>query len=116
MGNVIVTAATMRGDMTQVVRVEGELAFDTAIETRARLDRLLFTDVARVVIDIAALTMLDSSGLAVLIAVWKRLGREGRRLELRNAGGQPLRLLTITGCASLFIESGSDTAALRSVG
>jgi anti-anti-sigma factor len=49
------------------------------------------------ILDLSGVTFCDSSGLRVLIVMWKRLRATGRRLVLAAPSGQVRRLLQRTG-------------------
>jgi anti-anti-sigma factor len=49
------------------------------------------------VVDLAALTYIDSVGIGLLVASRRRLDAEGRTFSVRNPAPQVRRLLEITG-------------------
>jgi anti-sigma B factor antagonist len=70
-----------------VVRVAGELDAATAAELDEAIRRASSDSIREVVVDFAGLDFIDSSGLSVLVATHKRLGKAGA--ELRVVGLQP---------------------------
>jgi anti-sigma B factor antagonist len=99
----LIVAATVAGsERTRHVRIAGELTFDTAPRARADLFRAFAPGTPDIVLDLSELDLLDSSGVAVLVAAWRRLADEGRRFEIRRATGQPHRVLAMTGCLEVF--------------
>jgi anti-sigma B factor antagonist len=108
MSEVIVAAMTASNAETIKVRVAGALIFDTAAEARPRLRALVDGGYRRLIVDASELEFLDSSGLGVLLAAWQRMDRDGRRLEVRGAHGQPARMLAITGSDTLLISERGD--------
>jgi anti-sigma B factor antagonist len=52
---------------------------------------------AFLVLDLRRVRFIDSSGLAALVAAWKRARRDGRRLIVVSSPGAVERLLTVTG-------------------
>ncbi|MEM7709368.1 MAG: STAS domain-containing protein [Pseudomonadota bacterium] len=56
----------------------------------------------RVMLDMADIRFLDSSGLGALVAVMKALG-QGRRLELANCAPAVMRVLTLTRMDRVFV-------------
>jgi anti-anti-sigma factor len=58
---------------------------------------------AEVVLDMTAVTFLDSSGLRVLITAHDRLDTAARRLVIRRPPAAVLRVFEITGLLSTFV-------------
>ena len=76
------------GDGVVVVRVAGEI--DTATELRLR-DALLAAvgqrGATHVVVDLAEVVFIDSTGVGALMAARNAAARAGRSLSVRNANG-----------------------------
>ncbi|MEA2264490.1 MAG: anti-sigma factor antagonist [Solirubrobacteraceae bacterium] len=79
------------------VRAEGELDVGTA----PALDRALIeaeASAARtIVLDIEAVSFIDSTGLRALLAAQARSGRNGNRLRITRGGSQARRLFALVG-------------------
>jgi anti-sigma B factor antagonist len=93
-----------------VVRVEGsELGADTAEEVRSALLTGMGAH-AFVVLDLSAVTFMDSSGLGVLVAAMKALRGRG---ELRLVRVNPLiqELFNLTGLNRVFLVDADETTA-----
>jgi anti-sigma B factor antagonist len=58
-----------------------------------------------VVVDLAAVTFMDSAGLGVLVGAAKRLQHRGAALQILNATGEPLRVIQLTGLDMLLAGS-----------
>ena len=88
--------AEAEGDGEQIVRVQGELDIATAPD----LERVLLSPRARgqrVVVDLAGLRFMDSTGLRVLLRA-QAAAKDGRwELYLRNVPPNITRLFTIAG-------------------
>ena len=86
-----------------VVRVAGEVDLTTAPELRARLAELP-DGTGTVVIDMSEVTFLDSTGLSVLVASWKRLSEAGEKGGFRLVVNRPViqRVLDVTGLSQIF--------------
>lgn len=80
-----------------VLLVRGELDLAAASSLDAELDRALGTDASRIVLDLAALEFIDSTGLSVLVRAQQRAHNSGRELGVVNPGPQVERLLNLTG-------------------
>ena len=63
--------------LTTVVRLGGELDIATAGKLRRTLLDLVTSDCAAILVDMAGVAFMDSSGLAVLVAGHKRARHEG---------------------------------------
>ena len=87
---------------TVVVTIAGELDMATAPGLRDTFAALLASRPKRVVVDTAALSFVDSSGLAVLIAAERRTRDQGGELRLRNVTEATQRLLELAGVAGLL--------------
>lgn len=98
----IVTALTHPRAGTALLTVAGEIDTVTAPHLGVALDRLLGVDDRTLVADLAGITFLASSGLAVLIQAAHQAERSGRRLRLVVTGRQVRRPLEITGTDQLF--------------
>lgn len=80
-----------------VLALEGELDLATVPDLTARLCELHDDQPERIVLDLRALSFMDSTGLAAIIDANLHSRRDGRRLELICDGGQAGRLLQLTG-------------------
>ncbi|MFE9804574.1 STAS domain-containing protein [Streptomyces goshikiensis] len=80
----------------------GALDMDTCSRVTATTDTLTL-DGNTLVLDLSAVTFMDSSGLNMLLTLRNRAEAEQGTLELRGLPGQVLRLLDITGTRDLFI-------------
>jgi anti-anti-sigma factor len=92
-----------------VVTIDGELEFGTAAKLRTTLSDLAQEDADPVVIDLAAVRFIDSTGLSLLVQAKQRFSAQGRRFELRRASGRVSRVIQISGLAELF-ELDADEA------
>jgi anti-anti-sigma factor len=83
-------------------RLRGELDLATADEVRVQLWAYAATTEGEMVCDCRDLTFLDSSGIAMIIAVDDELRLRDRRLRLTNLTGTPRCALEICGLAERF--------------
>ncbi len=97
------TSTELRGTTT-IVHASGEVDIASAPALAAHIDRALTQRPSLLVIDLAAVTMLDSSGLGVLIGVLKGLETDGRSTRLRLIVEEPhvLKVFAITGLDGVF--------------
>ncbi len=90
-------------DGVPTIVVTGELDPHTVDVLQAAVDGALADPaVSELVLDVAGLDFVDSSGIRVLIAAHKALESRDGRLVLRGANGMVRRLLDITGLAGVL--------------
>jgi anti-sigma B factor antagonist len=77
--------------------LRGELDPHTAPDLRNEIDRVLEAGRSRLVLDLAGITFIDSSGLRVVISAHKDTVERGGGLVLRSPSPTTRRLLDITG-------------------
>ncbi|MEU6814368.1 STAS domain-containing protein [Streptomyces sp. NPDC046860] len=82
----------------------GELDFDSVVQLHEAADDELGRPEATlpVVVDCAALTFCDSSGISGLLRLYQRLSARGRTLRLAAVPASVSRLFTLTGLDQLF--------------
>jgi len=84
---------------TTAVRIAGEID----VATSPQIDEVLGQcDFATVCIDLAGVTFMDSSGIAVLARAHERAGRGGVELTIANATPNVRKLFAITGLEELL--------------
>ena len=100
------------------VTAAGEVDSTSAPVLRERLDALLDGGAQEITIDLAAVTFLDSAGLCVLAAAYRRASGQDVRLRVLAASRAVIRPLQITGLWNLLqVEKvgagapGADSAA-----
>lgn len=70
---------------TQSVRLSGEIDHHTADKIRDRLDKLIDKTAPKcLVLDFSAVTMMDSSGIGLVIGRYKRLKKIGAELYVQG--------------------------------
>jgi anti-sigma B factor antagonist len=89
------------GDAAVLV-ASGDIDLATAPRLRDRLQELLAGGAQRVVVDLAAVTFIDSIGLGVLVSALKRYRQENAELSLRSPSAQARKVLEWTHLASIF--------------
>jgi anti-sigma B factor antagonist len=87
---------------TAVLGVVGELHLSTAAAFSEQLDRALAAGHTRIIMDLAAVSFIDSTGLSVLLTALRRVTRQRGRLILVCANPTVLRLFEITHLDSTF--------------
>lgn len=78
--------------------LKGELDHHEAKENMRKIDRLIDEYLPRdCAVDMSELSFMDSSGIAVVLKIYKRMGEMGGRAWLENPAKQPLRVLDASG-------------------
>jgi anti-anti-sigma factor len=95
--NLATTADIDGGDKLTVVSPVGDLDLATAPALREVLIELVAAGMAQVVVDLADVTFIDSSGLGILVAAAKRMEAANGRLAIRNPRPQAQQVLELTG-------------------
>ena len=81
---------------TELVALQGELDFETAFEVEMRLEQAI-DQADTVVVDLAGLDFIDSTGMRTLLEAMKTAEREGTKLELRPGKPQVQRIFELSG-------------------
>jgi anti-sigma B factor antagonist len=95
------TLDVQRKDDGITVAVAGEVDLDNAAQLRDTLSELA-EETDHVVLDLAGLEFIDSTGLAALLAGHKRLEAEGGRLELQNPPRMLVKMLKLVGLVDVL--------------
>lgn len=100
-GDLVTLAVSTSGSAARV-SVSGEIDSSTAPQLRERLDEVLDSGVAEVVVDLGGVTFLDSAGLCVLAAAHRRAAGGDVRLRVLASHRAVIRPLEITGLYDLL--------------
>ena len=68
----------------------------------------------KIVLDLAGIRMMDSSGLGELVAARKAATAVGAAIRLLHVGGEVLRILDLARVSSAFEVFSNETAAVAS--
>ncbi|MEX0665717.1 MAG: STAS domain-containing protein [Acidimicrobiia bacterium] len=94
---------TGAGDDEWIVTVHGEIDVATSPRLRTELHDCLERGARTIVLDLEAMSFIDSSGLGVLVGVVKRLkDQQGDTIMLCNLQEPVRRVFEITGLTELF--------------
>jgi anti-sigma B factor antagonist len=102
-------------DGARILELRGELDLATSPLLGDALDRSIEDFDGDVLVDLTAVTFMDSMGLQVLLGALRRLSRHDRRLELVCPPGPILRLLAVTNLETAFTVHADRSAALASL-
>ena len=96
-----------------VIAPEGELDLDSVDALVAHLDDAATADHPRLILDLSAVTLIDSTALGAITQVQHRFNRQGRKLSVvAPDGSEAAVLLELSGLRSHFSLFGSREAAL----
>ena len=85
---------TENGEQTRL-EVEGALDAMTAPEIRPIFDKVVTDRRRHVTVDIARVTMIDSSGIGAIVSLFKRVKADGGQVLVIGARDQPLAVLKL---------------------
>jgi len=102
------------GDV-MIVDVSGKMmAADNSGRLKDKITSLLFQGEKKIVINLAEVGYVDSSGLGEMVACYGSAVREGAKLKLANAGNRITDLLVMTRLVTIFDAHDSEDAAIKS--
>jgi anti-anti-sigma factor len=104
--------STERRGTSAVVAVDGEIDLGTAGQLRDHLTECIRDETRDIVLDLSAVTFMDSTGLQVLIATQRRLEPLGGRLRLVGLRSGVAKVLKVTGLDQTFPAYESVDAAI----
>jgi anti-sigma B factor antagonist len=84
------------------VHVAGEIDVATSPALKDELYRMLDQGQQRVVVDLAEMSFIDSSGLGVLVGTLKRAREQGGEVVLRSMQPSARKVVEITGLTEIF--------------
>jgi anti-anti-sigma factor len=84
--------------------INGELDALTVADLRREIDRLVQGRHRLIVVDLAGLRMIDSSGVAALVSLYKRIRAREGKVSIRAAGEQPLAVLKLLKLDEVLLE------------
>src|SRR5947209_8488992 len=85
----------MVGDVA-VIAITGELDLALCVKLAPELDSALRSPARAIVIDLEAVSLVDSSGIALLLNAFRRLDESGRQLAIACPMGSQRRAFELT--------------------
>lgn len=102
------------GDVV-VVDLAGKLTLSDDVDRlKDRINKLVFRDEKHIVVNLAEVTSIDSSGLGELVACYTTAWRAGAVIKVANAGKRIHDLLVLTKLFTIFDTYESEAAAVES--
>jgi anti-anti-sigma factor len=84
-------------DAIALIRVRGDVDMNSSADLCEAITLAQQCSDRDVLVDLAGVTFIDSSGVATLIRAHRALASAGRTLRVRNAHGPVQRVLSMTG-------------------
>jgi anti-sigma B factor antagonist len=91
-----------RNGSEATVVIRGSLDINTAPALGDEIDRLVGTKPTKVVVDLAGLDLIDSSGVAALVKLYKAVRGAGGQVNITNARDQPLAIFKLLRMDKVF--------------
>jgi anti-sigma B factor antagonist len=95
-------AIWQRDSQSVTVVLSGELDLASAPKLRSGLADLVANGIRHVIVDLANLRFIDSTGIGILVTDLKRLVAEGGSMAVRNVGPRAYRVFEVTGLVELL--------------
>lgn len=100
-----------------VIDIDGRIALgDSSAKLHQALKGLVEDGKKQVLINLAKVTGIDSSGLGTLVAGYTTIERAGGQLKLENLSDRALELMTITKLFTVFEIFEDEDTAINSFG
>ncbi|HEY2200341.1 MAG TPA: STAS domain-containing protein [Solirubrobacteraceae bacterium] len=106
---------TMLGDVA-IVAISGELDLILCVKVAPDLNAALHSPARAIVIDLEAVSLVDSSGIALLLNAFRRLDQAGRQLAIACPIGSQRRAFELTALdrqLPMYETRGDALAAVR---
>jgi anti-sigma B factor antagonist len=91
-----------RNDSETQLVVRGSLDINTAPQLAEEIDRITARKPARVTCDLSALDLIDSSGVAALVKLYKGVRSAGGAIAIVGARDQPLAIFKLLRMDKVF--------------
>jgi anti-sigma B factor antagonist len=82
--------------------LRGSLDINSAPVLAEEIDRIIEAKPSKVAVDLAALDLIDSSGVAALVKLYKRIRDAGGAIEFQGARDQPLAIFKLLRMDKVF--------------
>lgn len=102
-------------DATSVIELNGEIDVYTSPKVKDAVGSLIDSGVYHIVIDLAHVRYIDSTGLGVLIGGLKRVREHGGSVNLVCDNPQIRKIFDITGLVKIFGIFDNEDAAVRAL-
>jgi anti-sigma B factor antagonist len=101
------------GDVT-VLDMDGKITIgEGSVALRSAIRRLLEEGKKKVLLNLAGVSYIDSSGIGELVSSYTAINKDGGQLKLLNLTQKTLELLTITKLLTVFDVYENESEALN---
>ena len=100
------------GPDLEILELDGDLDFHSSPEVRSALSKLAEKQTKKILIDLAKVSYIDSSGLATFVELFQKLKRSGGKLILFNLNPTVRSVFEIAKLDSIFHLAVSEKEAL----
>jgi anti-sigma B factor antagonist len=84
------------------VTIRGSLDINGAPALADEIDKVIATKPGKVVVDLSELDLIDSSGVAALVKLYKGVRRDGGAVRISGARDQPLAIFKLLRMDKVF--------------
>lgn len=91
-----------RNNDETVLKIRGSLDINTAPALSEEIDKIVATRPHKVVADLSGLDLVDSSGVAALVKLYKGVRNNGGSVTLTGARDQPLAIFRLLRMDKVF--------------
>jgi len=91
-----------RTDHETSLVIRGSLDINSAPQLAEEIDKLVAGKVKRVAVDLSGLDLIDSSGVAALVKLYKGIRGHGGHVEMTGARDQPLAIFKLLRMDKVF--------------
>jgi anti-sigma B factor antagonist len=102
-------------DDIRLISLDGELDLSSSRRLAASLSEAVGDSTRRPLVDLTAVTFVDSTALGALVRASRQLRRQGRSLSLAVAQGPVTEILEMSGTHGRFTVYDSRDAALEAM-
>ena len=82
--------------------LRGSLDINSAPALSEEIDRIIATKPGKVAVDLASLELIDSSGVAALVKLYKGIRHAGGEISIQGARDQPLAIFKLLRMDKVF--------------
>lgn len=96
------TFDVQRSDQATTLAVRGSLDINTAPHVADEVDRIINEKPKTVIVDLSGLDLIDSSGVAALVKLYKGVRSAGGLITISGARDQPLAIFKLLRMDKVF--------------
>lgn len=93
--------------------VAGEVNMSTSPDFKKEFEKILGAKAKKIIINFAGVTYIDSSGLATIVEIFKKLSSYGGQLRLSNLSPKVKNLFELTKLEKLFKIAATEEEAIK---